>query len=35
LIKAGRQAEGRAALTRYLALQPNAADAPFIRQMVS
>jgi predicted Zn-dependent protease len=35
LIKAGRQAEGRAALTRYLTLQPNAADAPFIRQMIS
>ena len=35
LIKAGRQAEGRAALSRYLAMQPNAADAPFIRQMIS
>jgi predicted Zn-dependent protease len=34
LIKAGRQAEGRAALSRYLAMQPNAADAPFIRQMI-
>ena len=35
LIKAGRQAEGRAALSRYLKLQPNAVDAPFIRQMIS
>ncbi len=35
LIKAGRQAEGRAALTRYLRMQPNAVDAPFIRQMIS
>jgi predicted Zn-dependent protease len=35
LIKAGRQAEGRAALSRYLTLQPNAVDAPFIRQMIS
>jgi predicted Zn-dependent protease len=35
LIKVGRQAEGRAALSRYLSLQPNAADAPFIRQMIS
>ena len=35
LIKAGRQAEGRAALSRYLSLQPNAVDAPFIRQMIS
>ncbi len=35
LLKAGRQPEGRAALSRYLALKPNAADAPFIRQMVS
>jgi beta-barrel assembly-enhancing protease len=35
LMKAGRRAEGRAALTRYLTLQPNAADAPFIRQMIS
>ena len=35
LIKAGRQAEGRAALSRYLSMQPNAADAPFIRQMIS
>ncbi|WP_309661329.1 M48 family metalloprotease [Sphingomonas sp.] len=35
LIKAGRRAEGQAALTHYLALQPNAADAPFIRQLIS
>ncbi|MBA3525920.1 MAG: M48 family metalloprotease [Pseudomonadota bacterium] len=35
LIKQGRQAEGRSALTRYLALQPNAPDAPFIRQMAT
>lgn len=35
LIKAGRQAEGRVALSRYLSMQPNAADAPFIRQMIS
>ena len=35
LMKAGRQAEARAALSRYLAMQPNAADAPFIRQMIS
>jgi predicted Zn-dependent protease len=35
LMKAGRQAEARAALSRYLTLQPNAADAPFIRQMIS
>ncbi len=33
LMKAGRQAEARAALSRYLTMQPNAADAPFIRQM--
>jgi predicted Zn-dependent protease len=35
LMKAGRPVEARAALSRYLALQPNAADAPFIRQMIS
>jgi hypothetical protein len=35
LMKAGRQAEGRIALSRYLSLQPTAADAPFIRQMIS
>jgi predicted Zn-dependent protease len=35
LIKAGRRAEGRVALSRYLSMQPNAADAPFIRQMIS
>ena len=35
LVKAGRHAEGRAALSRYLALKPNAADAPFVRQMLA
>ncbi len=35
LMKEGRQGEARAALSRYLSLQPNAADAPFIRQMIS
>jgi predicted Zn-dependent protease len=35
LMKEGRQTEARAALSRYLALQPDAADAPFIRQMIS
>ncbi len=35
LMKAGRQTEARAALSRYLSMQPNAADAPFIRQMIS
>ena len=35
LLKEGRQTEARAALTHYLAMQPNAADAPFIRQMIS
>ena len=34
LMKEGRQSEARAALSRYLAMQPNAADAPFIRQMI-
>ena len=35
LMKEGRRAEGRVALSRYLSMQPNAADAPFIRQMIS
>jgi beta-barrel assembly-enhancing protease len=35
LMKEGRQAEARVALSRYLTMQPNAADAPFIRQMIS
>lgn len=35
LIKQGRQAEGRAALARYLSLHPAAHDAPFIQQMIS
>ena len=34
LMKQGRGLEGRAALSRYLTMQPNAADAPFIRQMI-
>jgi hypothetical protein len=34
-MKAGRRAEARVALSRYLSMQPNAADAPFIRQMIS
>jgi hypothetical protein len=35
LMKEGRRAEARVALSRYLTMQPNAADAPFIRQMIS
>ncbi len=35
LSKAGRREEARAALTRYLALAPNAPDAPFVRQMLA
>ncbi len=34
LMKAGRPAEGRTALQRYLSLAPNAPDAPFVRQML-
>jgi Zn-dependent protease with chaperone function len=34
LMKAGRQAEGRSALQRYLTMAPNAPDAPFVRQML-
>jgi len=34
LSKAGRREESRAALTRYLALAPNAPDAAFVRQML-
>ena len=34
LYKQGRRAEASAALARYLRMQPNAADAPFIRQMI-
>jgi beta-barrel assembly-enhancing protease len=34
LIKNGRHGEGRAALSRYLTMKPDAADAPFIRQMI-
>jgi hypothetical protein len=35
LIKQGRAGEGKAALSRYLSMKPDAADAPFIRQMIS
>ena len=35
LVKAGRRDEGRAALIRYLAMAPNAPDAPFVRQMLA
>ncbi len=34
LQKAGRTAEARAAYARYLALAPNAPDAPFVRQQM-
>ena len=34
LLKQGRAAEARAALTRYLSMKPDAPDAPFIRQMI-
>jgi predicted Zn-dependent protease len=34
LMKQGRAPEARAALTRYLQMQPTAPDAPFIRQMI-
>ena len=34
LVKQGRQSEGRQALSRYLTMKPDAADAPFIRQMI-
>jgi predicted Zn-dependent protease len=34
LTKAGRRDEARAALTRYLAMAPNAPDAAFVRQMM-
>lgn len=35
LTKAGRREEARAALSRYLALAPNAPDAAFVRQMLA
>ena len=35
LAKAGRKAESRAALSRYLQMAPNAPDAPFVRQMLA
>ena len=35
LVKQGRTAEGRAALSRYLAMKPSAPDAPFIQQMIA
>ena len=34
LMKAGRRDEARAALSRYLAMAPNAPDAAFVRQML-
>jgi predicted RNA polymerase sigma factor len=34
LMKQGRTVEGRAALSRYLAMKPNAPDAAFVRQML-
>ena len=34
LMKQGQAARGRAALSRYLAMKPDAADAPLIRQMI-
>ncbi len=34
LTKAGRRNEARAALSRYLAMSPNAPDAAFVRQML-
>ncbi len=34
LQKAGRGAEAKAAYARYLAMAPNAPDAPFIRQLL-
>src|SRR6476620_5713809 len=33
LMKQGRPAEARAALTRYLTMKPDAPDAPWVRQM--
>ena len=34
LMKQGRAGEGKAALDRYLKMNPSAPDAPFIRQMI-
>ena len=34
LMKQGQAAQGRVALSRYLTMKPDAADAPFIRQMI-
>jgi predicted RNA polymerase sigma factor len=34
LQKQGRMGEARTALQRYLAMAPNAPDAPFVRQMI-
>ena len=34
LLKQGRGSEGKSALTRYLALAPDAADAPMVRHMI-
>ena len=33
-MKDGRSGEGKAALGRYLQMNPSAPDAPFIRQMI-
>lgn len=35
LVKQGHAGEGQAALKHYLAMKPEAADAPFIRQMIA
>jgi hypothetical protein len=35
LIKQGRTAEARSALSRYLSMKPDAVDAAYIRQMIS
>ena len=34
LIQAGRREEGKAALTRYLAMAPNAPDAAMVRYSI-
>jgi predicted Zn-dependent protease len=35
LIKEGRRAEARSALSHYLAMKPDAPDAPYIRQLIA
>lgn len=35
LMKSGRNAEGKQALQRYLAMAPSSPDAPFVRQMIA